>query len=164
MTNGEKYYQYTCIDEFSRYRYLEVFKDKSTYSSACFIENCMKKLPFQIKQVHNATQLLCDNGLEFTNKLVTARKLPTLFEKRLNELGIDHKLIKPFTPRHNGKVERSHLKDTLYFYNKRNFYSFEDLQSQIKKYINEYNNFPMKPLGYLSPIEYLNKFKNSPAD
>jgi len=34
--------------------------------------------------------------------------LPTLFEKTAAELGIRHKLIRPYTPRHNGKVERSH--------------------------------------------------------
>ncbi len=32
-------------------------------------------------------------------------------ENKLEELGIRHKLIKPRTPRHNGKVERSHRKD-----------------------------------------------------
>lgn len=52
-------------------------------------------------------------------------------------------------------------KDTLYFYNKRSFYSFEDLQNQIKKYTREYNNFPMKPLGYLSPKEFLDKYNTT---
>ncbi len=155
MTNGKKYYQYTCIDEYTRFRYLEVYKEKSTYSSKCFIEKCVAKLPFQIKTVQT------DNGLEFTNKLITGNTLPTLFETTLERLGIKHKLIKPYTPRHNGKVERSHGKDTLYFYNKRSFYSFEDLQNQIRKYTNEYNNFPMKPLGYLSPKEFLDKYNTT---
>ncbi len=155
MANGQKYYQYTCIDEYTRFRYLEVYKEKSTYSSKCFIEKCVAKLPFQIKTVQT------DNGLEFTNKLITGNTLPTLFETTLERLGIKHKLIKPYTPRHNGKVERSHGKDTLYFYNKRSFYSFEDLQNQIRKYTNEYNNFPMKPLGYLSPKEFLDKYNTT---
>lgn len=34
---GEKYYQYTAIDEYSRYRYLEAFKENSTYSSEQFV-------------------------------------------------------------------------------------------------------------------------------
>ena len=79
----------------------------------------------------------------------------------MSKLKIEHKLIKPFTPRHNGKVERSHGKDSLYFYNKYTFYSFDDLQSQLKKYTNQYNNFPMKPLGYLSPREYFDKYNNT---
>lgn len=67
----EHYYQYTCIDEFSRFRYLEIFREKSTYSSKCFILNCVKKLPFKIKCVQT------DNGVEFTNKLIHPDAKPT---------------------------------------------------------------------------------------
>ena len=35
---GEKFYQYTAIDEYSRFRYIEAFKEQSTYSSAVFVE------------------------------------------------------------------------------------------------------------------------------
>ena len=60
-----------------------------------------------------------------------------MFEQKLKELKIKHKLIKPYTLRHNGKVERSH---------KKVFFSFEDLVNRAKYYIKEYNNFPMRPL------------------
>ena len=33
---GEKFYQYTAIDEFSRFRYVEAFREISTYSSMVF--------------------------------------------------------------------------------------------------------------------------------
>lgn len=58
-----------------------------------------------------------DNGFEFTNEMGNSKNKPlTLFEKTLVKLGIRHKKIKPFTPRHNGKVERSHRKDNEEFY------------------------------------------------
>lgn len=76
-----------------------------------------------------------------------------MFERKLEELGIKHKLIKPYTPRHNGKVERSHRKDQERFYYKKVFCSFEDLENRAKYWIKEYNNFPMKLLGWLSPRE-----------
>ena len=151
----EHYYQYTCIDEFSRFRYLEIFREKSTYSSKCFILNCVKKLPFKIKCVQT------DNGVEFTNKLIHPDAKPTLFEKTLMELGIEYKRIKPYTPRHNGKVERSHGKDQLYFYNGRTFFNLNDLETQVARRMYEYNRFPMKPLGYLSPIEFLDNFNKT---
>jgi len=125
--NEEHYYQYTCIDEFSRFRYLEIFREKSTYSSKCFILNCVKKLPFKIKCVQT------DNGVEFTNKLIHPDAKPTLFEKTLMELGIEYKRIKHYTPRHNGKVERSHGKDQLYFYNGRTFFNLNDLETQVAR-------------------------------
>ena len=150
--SDEKYYQYTCIDEFSRFRYLEIFREKSTYSSKCFLLNCVKKMPFKIKCVQT------DNGLEFTNQLVTPG---SLFEKTLKELGIEYKRIKPYTPRHNGKVERSHGKDQLYFYNSRTFFNLKDLETQVARRMYEYNRFPMKPLGWQSPIEFLDNYNKT---
>ena len=153
--SDEKYYQYTCIDEFSRFRYLEIFREKSTYSSKCFLLNCVKKMPFDIKCVQT------DNGIEFTNQLVSPGAKPTLFEKTLKELGIEYKRIKPYTPRHNGKVERSHGKDQLYFYNKHTFFNLKDLETQVARRMYEYNRFPMKPLGYLSPIQFLDNYNKT---
>ena len=39
-----------------------------------------------------------------------------MFENQLKKYGIEHKLIRHYTPRHNVKVERSHCKDNEYFY------------------------------------------------
>ena len=70
-----------------------------------------------------------DNASEFTNQLVgTKNPKPTLFEKTLEQLNIRHKLIKPHTPRHNGKVERSHRKDNEEFYATHRFFSFVDFK------------------------------------
>lgn len=75
--------------------------------------------------------LQTNNGIEFTKRLSsgTKAKTPTMFELRLKQLGIRHKLIRPFTPRHNGKVERSHRKDNENFYAVHTFYSFEDFKT-----------------------------------
>ena len=57
--------------------------------------------------------------------------MPTLFEKTAAELNIRHKLIRPYTPRHNGKVERSHREDQKRFYSCHSFYSFFFYLSKI---------------------------------
>ena len=95
-----------------------------------------------------------DNGVEFTNKLIHPDAKPTLFEKTLMELGIEYKRIKPYTPRHNSK-------DQLYFYNGRTFFNLNDLETQVARRMYEYNRFPMKPLGYLSPIEFLDNYNKT---
>ena len=64
---------------------------------------------------------------------------------------IVHKQIRAYTPRHNGKVERSHRKDNERFYSKHSFYSLADLQDQLKRYDREYNQTPMHPLGRRLP-------------
>ena len=151
---GQKFYQYTAIDEYSRFRYLEAFEEHSTYSSAQFLEHLIKAFPFSIECVQT------DNGAEFTKRLLPAeRRTPTLFEARLKQCGIEHKLIRPYTPRHNGKVERSHRKDNEYFYATHRFYSFEDFKKQLAVHSRKYNNFPMRPLNWKSPADYIKAFK-----
>ncbi|MBQ2021367.1 MAG: integrase core domain-containing protein, partial [Peptococcaceae bacterium] len=65
----------------------------------------------------------------------------------------EHKLIRPRTPRHNGKVERSHRNDQERFYNYLKFYSYDDLLIQMQRYLVRSNNIPMKVLGWKSPRE-----------
>ncbi|MBQ8961179.1 MAG: DDE-type integrase/transposase/recombinase, partial [Ruminococcus sp.] len=103
-----------------------------------------------------------DNGQEFTKRLGSSEKpTPTSFEKKLAELGIKHKLIKPYTPRHNGKVERSHRKDNEYFYATHTFYSFDDFKKQLAVHSRKYNNFPMCPLNWKSPSDHIKAFLKS---
>ena len=150
-----RYYQYTAIDEYTRQRVLWASKEQSTYASTEFLKIIKKKFKYKIECIQR------DNGTEFTNRLTTYRDKKTLFEKVLEEAGIRHKLIKPKTPRHNGKVERSHRKDQERFYYNKIFCSFEDFKNRLKYWEKEYNNFPMKPLKWLSPNEkYLEYIKS----
>ena len=150
---GTKWYQYTFIDEYSRFRYLEAFEEHNTYSSAVFLRHVVEKFPFAIECIQT------DNSAEFTNRLNSSgTKKQTLFEKTLAELGIRHKLIRPYTPRHNGKVERSHRKDNEEFYASHKFYSFSDFATQLAVRQSYYNNFPMRPLNCLSPKQALAAF------
>lgn len=152
----EKFYQYTFIDEYSRFRILKAYKEHSTYSSTQFLKYVVKQFPYAIECIQT------DNGAEFTNRLNSkATKKKTLFETTLEELGIRHKLIQPYTPRHNGKVERSHRKDNEEFYACHTFYSFEDFQKQLAVRQRQYNNFPMRPLNWKAPKAVLFSFPKS---
>ena len=73
--------------------------------------------------------------------------------KMLNELKIKHHKIRPRTPEHNGKVERSHRNDNERFYSWLTFYSLEDLRKQGAAYLKRSNRIPMEVLGYLTPKE-----------
>lgn len=59
---GQKFYQYTAIDEFSRWRYVEAFEEHSTYSSMVFLQHLIKAFPMPIECVQT------DNGFEFTKQ------------------------------------------------------------------------------------------------
>lgn len=149
-------FQYTAIDEYSRLRFLAAYPEQSTYSSADFLH----------KAVHwfarHGVRIECvqtDNGFEFTNRFSPSKKdLPTLFEAAATNLHIRHKLIRPYTPRHNGKVERSHREDLRRFYDTHRFYSLADFDCQLALHLRRSNNLPMRPLKWLSPSEFLHAY------
>ena len=126
---GEKFYQYTAIDEFTRIRYTWFTNEHSTYMSSEFVKRAVRYYPFKIETVQT------DNGFEFTNRLnwnKSKRNQKTMFEETLEKLKIKYRQIKSYTPKENGKVERSHRKDQERFYYKKVFYSFEDLRIEEK--------------------------------
>ena len=145
-------FQYTAIDEFTRLRFLAAYPEQSTYSSADFLKKLFKWY------AHRGIRVECvqtDNGSEFTNRFLTGKQdRPTLFEVTAAQLNIRHKLIRPYTPRHNGKVERSHREDQKRFYSTHTFFSLDDFVKQLAVHNRRSNNFPMRPLNWLSPLEF----------
>lgn len=51
----------------------------------------------------------------------------------------------------NHNAARSHRNDQERFYNYLSFYSYNDLQIQMKRYLYRFNNIPMSALGWKSP-------------
>ena len=142
-----KLYQYTAVDEATRLRCRVIFDEHSNWNSVRFLHCVRKKFPFDIKCVQT------DNGTEFTMALTSPGTISE-FERYLMKEGIEHKRIRPGTPRHNGKVERVHRMDSERFYPYRQFYSVEDANQQLQQYQRWDNNFPLLVLGSKSPIQY----------
>jgi len=151
---GQRYYQYTAIDEYSRLRYLGAFDEATTHTSMLFLNDTVAwfaRRGIKIECVQT------DNGHEFTKRLLRTRDEENLtsFELLLQRFGIRHKYIRPYTPRHNGKVERSHREDQKRLYTSARFHSFEDFRHQLKNHNQRTNNIPMRPLGFISPRQFL---------
>ena len=141
----QKFYQYTVIDEASRERFIYPYMEQSSYSTCDFFKRAI------IYFGYKPEILQTDNGAEFTHLKKTDRthSLDVLCQK----LNIHHKRIRPRTPRHNGKVERSHRNDQERFYNHMTFYCYNDLMVQMKRYLNRSNNIPMQVLDWKSPLQ-----------
>lgn len=142
---GAKFYQYTVIDEASRERFIYAYDEHSGYSTVDFVKRAIEYFGYAPKVIQT------DNGSEFTNTRKSKKK--HAMDVLLEGLGIKHQLIRPRTPRHNGKVERSHRNDQRRFYSWLTFYSLEDLRKQMKAYLKRSNDIPMSVLGWKSPKE-----------
>ncbi len=119
--------------------------EQSSYSTVDFLKRAILYFGYQPEIIQT------DNGAEFTHIKKTNRMHP--LDILCNQLKISHKLIRPRTPRHNGKVERSHRNDQERFYNHMSFYNYKALLVQMKRYLNRSNNIPMQILDWKSPLE-----------
>ena len=152
VSNGQKYYQYTAVDECTRWAYREMYDEHSTHSSVQFLISLIKHCPFPIREVQT------DNGAEWTRALLSNDGKPSLFEEALEKCQIKYHRIRVATPRHNGKVERQHRTDENRFYKKIRMYSLEDGRHQLEKYNRLSNNIPKICLGFLTPNEMSEKY------
>lgn len=146
--DGKHLYQWTAIDECTRLRFVYGFEEHTPENSVKFLKLLINAFPFKIQTVQT------DNGTEFTYKFISDTELCP-FDKALSSLGINHVLIPPRTPWHNGKVERSHRNDQRYFYDWEKFKSVEELNIKLKEHLNWSNNKTMRTLGRKSPIQLL---------
>ena len=153
VTDGRKYYQYTAVDECSRWTYRYMYDEHSTESSIQFLHRLVKEAPFQIKRIQT------DNGNEWTKQLTSndPRNL-TSFELGLKAYGIEYQRIRVATPRHNGKVERQHRIDQARFYKSLRMFSLLDGRQQLAEYQRKSNDYIKGCLGMKSPNQVVEMY------
>lgn len=144
---NEKLFQYTMIDEATRERFLYPYKEHSGSSTVDFVKRAITYFGYLPKIIQT------DNGTEFTNphKKGVGGEMIQIGKKHavdvlLDKLGIYHQLIRVYTPRHNGKVERSHRSDQESFYNHLEFKTFAELKKKMQAWNIRYNNRPHSSL------------------
>jgi len=141
-------YQWTAIDECSRFRFVYGFEEHTPENSVKFFKMLQEAFSFKIQVIQT------DNGTEFTYKYISDEVLCP-FEKALKKAEILHKLIPPRTPWHNGKVERSHRNDQRYFYDWEKFGSVDELNEKLREHLRWSNCKTMRTLGRKSPLTLL---------
>lgn len=153
IAGGKKYYQYTAVDECTRWTFRYMYEEHSTYSSTDFLKRLMEAFPAPIREIQT------DNGSEFTKALQTNDPNDlSMFEQALKNYGILYHRIRVATPRHNGKVERQHREDQKRFYNKMKMYNLQDGINQLERYNRLSNNIPKVCLGFKTPNEVINEY------
>lgn len=154
--NGKQYYQFTAIDCASRWRYLKIYDDMSSYSAICFLKELLSIVTFKIRSIKT------DNGSCFTNRYTGYQKSIDPFNPRLHDFdlfcmknNIIHYLIDPGKPAQNGKVERSHRSDQESFYDSASFKSLNELEYKLRLWNMYYNDLQHCGLNNLTPNQVL---------
>lgn len=158
---GKAYFQYTAIDCASRWRYLRIFEEESTFHSVTFLKDVIGRFP------HPIAAIKTDNHSTFTNRYVGALKRSDMTMKTAHALdlfcaerNVVHYLIAPGKPAQNGKVERSHGSDQKTLYEHSLFASPRDLRRKVRRWNTEYNNLEHCGLNGKTPNEALAEYKN----
>ncbi len=94
-------YQYTAVDDCSRWRVLELYKRRTAANTLDFIDGLVERFPFPIQRIQT------DKGREFFAVKV---------QEKLKVYSIKFRPIKPTSPHLNGRVERSQKTDLEEFY------------------------------------------------
>lgn len=156
---GQRYYQYTAIDTASRWRYLKIYEEQTSYHSILFLKEVIEKFKYKIQAIKT------DNGSVFTNYYLGTNKRSDVSVKTLHSLDvfcrqnhITHYLIDPGKPAQNGTVERSHREDQK-FYDRNIFKNVKDLKNKIQIWNTEYNNLEHCSLNGRTPLEMLELFQ-----
>lgn len=153
VAGAEKLYQYTAVDECTRWTYRYMYNEHSTYSSTDFLKRLIEEFPVPIRMIQT------DNGPEFTKALLSKDLSDkSLFEQTLEDMGILYHRIRVATPRHNGKVERQHREDQKRFYNKHKMYNLSDGLKQLLAYNKRSNDIPKIALDFRSPNEIMESY------
>jgi len=131
-------YQYTAVDDCTRYRVLAVFTRRSALNTLAFLERVIEEMPFPVQRVQT------DRGREFFAVAV---------QQWLMDHCIKFRPIKPAFPHLNGKVERSQKTDREEFWAVTDPRS-QDLQLRLAEWQHYFNwNRPHGSLNGQTPID-----------
>lgn len=120
---GPGLYQYTSVDDCTRYRVLRLYSRRTTANTLDFIDCVIEEMPFPIQRLQT------DRGREFFAVKV---------QEKLKEYSIKFRPNKPASPHLNGKVERSQKTDKAEFYATVDL-STDDLKELLAEWQHYYN-------------------------
>ena len=136
-------YQYTAVDDCSRWRVLKIYHRANGKNTLDFIDAMVEEFPFPIERLQT------DRGREFFAEKV---------QKKLMNYGIKFRPNKPASPHLNGKVERSQKTDLAEFYALADLSDFNNLQEELGEWQFFYNwHRPHGSLGGKTPCDIVHQ-------
>lgn len=142
-------YQHSFLDSFTRIKTMELSETPDSQNARKAYDKMKQRWPLAIGAVN--TDSGGENGKDF--------------KERLAKDEVIHFFSRTSTPTDNPRVERSHLTDDKECWTRGNGYlSTEQQRQAIRKWEYIYNYIrPHQALGYLTPMEFYQLWKENPA-
>ena len=148
-----QYYQLSCVDHHSSWRFIRCYRYKNLDSVLVFLKELLVECPFPIMEIQT------DNDTAFTDKF-SSRGLGVTGHHKMDrwckENDIVHRLIPVGVKELNGKVENTHKQDDREFFAMNNFATYESIALSTKGYEDRWNKTrATRALGRKTPNEVI---------
>lgn len=148
LRNARWDFEFGAVDDFTREAVAWITTEQSARTAAAFLERVLAALPYPVESV------LTDNAWVFTMQNAFYRTRETPFAALCREAGIRHRLVRPYHPQSNGKVERFFRTVNDECFNRRTLTTFASRVRALERFLAYYNHErPHLSLGGMTPVE-----------
>jgi transposase InsO family protein len=140
--------QFAVLDDYSREAFSCIYPAATTQAATDFLLRALRYYRYPVRAV------LTDNALCFTMRHAYHAERVTLFARTCDQLGIRHRLLRPYHPETNGKVERFFRTVNEECYDRLDLRSSQHRVLALRDFMRYYNHGrPHLALGGLTPVE-----------
>jgi transposase InsO family protein len=148
LRNARWDFEFGAVDDFTREAVAWIATEQSARTAVEFLRRVLDALPYRIESV------LTDNAWVFTMQTACHHARETPFAALCREAGIRHRLVKPYRPQCNGKVERFFRTVNEECFNRRMLTTFRSRVRALDRFVEYYNHErPHLGLAGQTPVE-----------
>jgi len=148
LRNARWDFEFAAVDDFTREAVAWIATEQTARTAMEFLRRVLDTLPYRIEAV------LTDNAWVFTMQRAFHQGRDTPFAALCREAGIRHRLVRPYRPQCNGKVERFFRTVNEECFHRRRLTTFQARVRALDQFVDYYNHErPHLSLGGQTPIE-----------
>ncbi len=148
LRNARWDFEFGAVDDFTREAVAWIATEQSARTAMEFLRRVLDTLPYPVEAV------LTDNAWVFTMQKAFHHGRETPFAALCREAGIRHRLVKPYRPQCNGKIERFFRTVNDECFNRRILTTFNGRVRALDRFVEYYNHErPHLSLGGQTPVE-----------
>jgi transposase InsO family protein len=148
LRNARYDFEFAAVDDFSREAVAWITTEQTSRTATQFLEQVLDRLPYRVEAI------MTDNAWMFSMQHAYHRDRQTRFQQLCQSLGIEHRLLRPYAPECNGKVERFFRTVDDECLNCRRLFTFNARGRAVEQFLWYYNHQrPHLSLGGLTPVQ-----------
>src|SRR5215472_8209499 len=148
LRNARYDYEFAAVDDFTREAIAWITTEQTSRTATEFLERVLQHFPYRVEAI------MTDNAWMFSMQHAFHSHRQTRFQQLCHSLGIEHRLLRPYAPECNGKVERFFRTVDDECLNRRPLFTFKARNRALEEFLWCYNHQrPHLSLGGMTPVQ-----------